>query len=122
MRDSIAAARTGELLKKPDGTAALDFRFSKDDPTFVGHFPTRPLLPGVYQLEMTRVAAEAFLDCPLTVREIIKAKFMRPMVPGETIRLELKLAEQANTIQARAGFFVNGQPAGETLMQLTRNS
>ena len=121
MRDSIAAARTGEMLKNPDGSAALDFCFSKVDPTFTGHFPTRPLLPGVYQLEMTRVAAEVFLDCPLTVREIIKAKFLRPMVPGESIRLELKLAEQVGTIQARAGFFVNGQPAGETIMQLTRN-
>lgn len=121
MRDSILAARIGGAQAGADGSAILEFCFPAGDPTFAGHFPTRPLLPGVYQLEMTRVAAEAVLKCSLTVREITKAKFLRPIVPGETVRVELKLTEKPGTIQARAGFSVKGQPAGEAILQLARH-
>ena len=61
---------------------------------FAGHFPDRPMLPGVFQLEMAHVAAESVLNCPLAVREIPKAKFQRPILPGEIVRLELKLSEK----------------------------
>lgn len=120
MRESIAAARMGGLQSNADGSAAIDFRFSPDDPTFVGHFPGRPLLPGVYQLEMVRFAAELVLNAPVFVREIVKAKFSRPIIPAEKVRVELKLSEKATIVQVRAGFSVNGQPAGECLMQVSR--
>jgi 3-hydroxymyristoyl/3-hydroxydecanoyl-(acyl carrier protein) dehydratase len=74
----------------------------------------------VFQLEMVHVAAETALDCPLTVREIRKAKFQRPILPGETVRVELKLSEKNGTIEARAGFSVAGQTAGETTLLLWR--
>jgi 3-hydroxymyristoyl/3-hydroxydecanoyl-(acyl carrier protein) dehydratase len=121
MQSSIAAARIGRPRQNADGANVFEFRFGADDPTFAGHFPNRPLLPGVFQLEMARVAAESVLDCPLVVREISKAKFQRPILPDETVRLELKLSEAEKTIQARADFFVGGQPAGETVLLLCRN-
>ncbi|HSY74823.1 MAG TPA: hypothetical protein VK810_05080, partial [Dongiaceae bacterium] len=73
MQSSIAAARMGESRQNADGTNVFEFRFGADDPMFAGHFPNRPLLPGVFQLEMARAAAESVLNCPLTVREISKA-------------------------------------------------
>jgi 3-hydroxyacyl-[acyl-carrier-protein] dehydratase len=121
MRDSIAAAQISGPRREADGTTVLEFRFAADDPTFAGHFPTRPLLPGVFQLEMTRAAAEWALDCSLTIREVCKAKFRRPILPAEIVRVDLKLSEKDGTIQVRAGFFVGGQPAGETLLLLGRN-
>src|SRR5262245_6531183 len=111
MRDSITAARLGEVQANADGSATLQFRFPTNDPTFAGHFPMRPLLPGVYQLEMARMAAELVLNSPLLVREITKAKFSRPIVPEEIIRVELKFSEKPPIIQLRAGFSVRGQPA-----------
>ena len=121
MRGSIAAARISGPRLEADGTAVFEFRFGADDPTFAGHFPTRPLLPGVFQLEMARVVAEAVLNCRLAVREITKAKFLRPIGPAETVRVELNLSEKDGTIHARAGFSVQGQPAGETILQLRRS-
>ncbi len=121
MRDSIAAARISGPRLEADGTAVFEFRFGAEDPTFAGHFPTRPLLPGVFQLEMARVAAEVVLNCPLAVREITKGKFQRPIGPAETVRVEMKLSEKDGTIRARAGFSVQGQPAGETILQLRRS-
>lgn len=122
LRDSINAARISGPELNPDGTAVFTFQFASSDPTFAGHFPTRPLLPGVYQLEIARMAAELVLNQPLTLRAVTKAKFMRPIIPDETMRVELKLAEKADMIQLRASFSVLGQTAGETILQVIQNS
>lgn len=121
MRDSIAAARISGPQRTAEGTAVFEFRFGADDPTFAGHFPTHPLVPGIFQLEMTRAAAEWVLNCRLAVREISKAKFQRPIYPAECVRMELKWSEAGDTIRARAGFSVGGQRAGETTMRLWRS-
>jgi 3-hydroxyacyl-[acyl-carrier-protein] dehydratase len=120
MRDSIAAARISGPQWTAEGTAIFEFRFGAEDPTFAGHFPTNPLLPGVFQLELTRAAAEWVLNCRLGVREISKAKFQRPIYPAECVRLELKWSEAGDTVRASANFSVSGQQAGETRMKLWR--
>lgn len=122
MRDSISAARTGELQTNVDGSVTQMFCFPATDPTFAGHFPTRPLLPGVFQIEMTRLTAEAALKGSFTVAEVIKAKFLRPIVPAENVRLDLKLTEKPDALQARGSFSVIGQPAGEVILKLNRSA
>ena len=121
LRETIAAARLGGAHVNADGTTTHEFKFSAEDPVFAGHFPGRPLLPGVFQLEITRFAAEVVLKSPLAVREIRKSKFQRPILPGEVVRVELKLSEKDGTIQALAGFSVGGQAAGETILLLWRS-
>lgn len=122
LRDSITAAKISGPETTPEGAMLFTFRFPANDPTFIGHFPTRPLLPGIFQLEITRMAAELTLNQSLSVREITKAKFLRPIIPDETLRVELKLAEKADMIQVRASFSVTGQAAGEAILQVTRNT
>jgi len=122
MRDSITSARLSGPHSTTDGSHIFEFRFPASDPTFAGHFPLRPLLPGVFQPEIARVAAELVLNHTLAVQEITKAKFLRPIIPDETVRVELKLSEKADMIQARASFSVTGQAAGETILQVTRKS
>ena len=121
MRDSIAAACLSGPLALADGTTAFEFRFSSAESVFAGHFPRRPLLPGVFQLQMAHFTAERVLNCPLKVSEISKAKFLRPILPEELVRLALKLSEQGGTIHARASLSVAGQPAGETILLLCPN-
>jgi 3-hydroxyacyl-[acyl-carrier-protein] dehydratase len=122
VKDSIANARLGEGKSNADGSTVFEFKFAASDPVFAGHFPGHPILPGVFQLEMVRAAAESVLNCALGIREIRKSKFQRPILPDETTRVELKLTEKEGTIEARAGFSVGGQPAGETAMFLWRNA
>jgi 3-hydroxymyristoyl/3-hydroxydecanoyl-(acyl carrier protein) dehydratase len=121
MQSSIAAARIGNPQNTTDGLAIFEFCFRANAPVFAGHFPNRPLLPGIFQLEMARAAAENILNCPLAVREISKAKFQRPILPDEIVRLELKLSETEKIIQARVSFSVKGQAAAETILLLWRN-
>jgi len=98
---------------EPGGMVAFEFRFDANDPTFAGHFPGRPILPGVFQIEMARAAAEWTLECALEVREVSKAKFLRPISPGEQVRLELSWTETNSIIQARARLSAGGQSAAE---------
>lgn len=118
MTESIQAARVGEVQHTGADSAALEFRFAASQPVFAGHFPGHPILPGVFQLEMARVAAEVVAGSAMVVREIVKAKFRRPIRPEETIRVEVKLVAQPDGPQARVALSVDGQPAGEAILLL----
>lgn len=104
LRDVIARSRRGD-----------EFVFDAGEPFFAGHFPGHPILPGVFQLEMARQAVERTLG-PVTIHTVLKAKFQRPIKPGETVRLQLKL----DGWQAHAKFFVGEQPAGNVLLLLEK--
>lgn len=47
-------------------------------PAFVGHFPGRPIVPGV-------VLLDRLLACVGARCDIASAKFLSPAVPGETL-------------------------------------
>lgn len=119
MREFIAAARTAGPAAQPDGITTFEFNFSPDSPVFAGHFPGRPVLPGIFQLEIVRMAAEWAKNRRLAVDEIARAKFQRPVLPGETLKLSLRLAEAEKGISARANFTCGGQPAGEAILKLS---
>jgi 3-hydroxyacyl-[acyl-carrier-protein] dehydratase len=119
MRDSIAAARKSGPLPQADGANWFEFNFNADNPVFAGHFPNRPILPGVFQLEIVRLAAEWVRNRPLAVREIAKAKFQRPILPDEILKLNLKLSGADGVVSAQANFTCGGQPAGEAFLKLS---
>jgi 3-hydroxyacyl-[acyl-carrier-protein] dehydratase len=119
MRDSISAARKSGPTAQADGAQAFEFNFNADDAVFAGHFPGRPILPGVFQLEIVRMATEWIQNRKLNVSEIAKAKFQRPVLPGEILKLNLKLSEAGGVVSARGNFTCGGQPAGEAFLKLS---
>ncbi len=122
MLDCIHAARVGEPQPSADGTIVQEFRFPASDAVFAGHFPGHPLLPGIFQIEMARGVAESALQTPLRVRTVMKAKFLRPIIPGETVRVELKCNEKADTLLLRARLTVIGQAAGDIMLEVARET
>lgn len=117
-RESIQAAKVSGPENAADGAIAFTFSFPAADPTFAGHFPQRPILPGIFQIELARYAAELSVRQPLRLGAVIKAKFLRPILPEEVIRVELKCGEKTAMLQVRASFSVRGQPAGEAILRL----
>lgn len=120
MLDCIHAARVGGPQPSPDGAVVQEFRFPASEAVFAGHFPGHPLLPGIFQIEMARVVAESMLHAALQVRAVTKAKFLRPIIPGETVRVELKCTEKADTFLVRARLTVIGQSAGDIMLEVAQ--
>lgn len=58
-------------------------------PAFSGHFPGRPIVPGVILLDRALYFAEAVLGRPELVWEIAQTKFFSPVGPGQVLIFQL---------------------------------
>ncbi|MFK3648104.1 hypothetical protein ACI2IY_06645 [Lysobacter enzymogenes] len=66
----------------------MNFVIAADHPCLPGHFPGRPLVPGVVLLERVLDALRAQYGEPAGLR-LPQAKFLQPLLPGETAQIEL---------------------------------
>ena len=66
----------------------MQFVTPADHPSLPGHFPGRPVVPGVVVLERVLEAIEA-AHGPLGALRLPQVKFAQPLLPGETARIEL---------------------------------
>lgn len=79
-----------------------------NEPFFTGHFPNKPIMPGVLILEAIAQATGvlAFYSLNKTPDEntlyylvgIDKARFKTPVVPGDQLQLEVKLTREIRGI------------------------
>lgn len=69
-----------------------DFRIAPDHPAIPGHFPGRPVVPGVLLLDGIIETATRWLGVPIDVRSLRQAKFIAPLLPGQVASIELALA------------------------------
>jgi 3-hydroxymyristoyl/3-hydroxydecanoyl-(acyl carrier protein) dehydratase len=76
-------------MRPSDASHEAVLRIARSHPSLPGHFPGRPLVPGVLLLESVLQAAERWLDRPLEVRGLPLAKFNAPLLPEQEARLLL---------------------------------
>ncbi len=82
-----------------------------NEPFFQGHFPERPVMPGVLLIEaMAQVGGILMLDTETKADDkliffmgIDKAKFRKPVEPGDQLRLELEIIRRRSTMFKMAG-------------------
>src|SRR5262245_4717863 len=79
-------------MSAADITHTCEFSVPPDHPALVGHFPGRPIVPGVVLLDRVLAEAERCLGRALTVRALPQAKFNATLLPGERAQLDLTLA------------------------------
>jgi 3-hydroxyacyl-[acyl-carrier-protein] dehydratase len=92
-----------------------------NEPQFTGHFPGRPIMPGVLMVEaLAQAGAVAVLSLPeyhdklVLFAGIDDCRFRRTVLPGETLRLEVTLEKLRGMFgRARAVATVDGEPAVE---------
>lgn len=83
-----------------------------NEPFFAGHFPNLPIMPGVLIVEAIAQAGGALLltevedrsDKLMVFTGIEKARFRRPVVPGDQLRIEVEVKawhETARSIAVR---------------------
>jgi 3-hydroxyacyl-[acyl-carrier-protein] dehydratase len=99
---------------------------SANEPYFPGHFPQRPIMPGVLILEAMAQAAGVLVfrsrgekpnpDSLYYYVGIDRARFKRPVVPGDQLELEVKLERQLRGI---GRFSCEARVAGELAAEAT---
>jgi beta-hydroxyacyl-ACP dehydratase FabZ len=97
-----------------------------NEPFFQGHFPGAPVMPGVLIIEsMAQVAGVLiYRDLPDREKKLIyftgidNAKFRRPVIPGDQLRIEMDLVNRRNNFGKMAGqATVEGKLAAEAVVQ-----
>lgn len=83
--------------------APLTLQIPREHPSYAGHFPGQPIVPGVVLLDLVLQAAEqlpgweglaAGLDIPV-------CKFVQAVLPGATLALHLTGGGAADTLNFR---------------------
>jgi len=96
-----------------------------NEPFFAGHFPGRPVMPGVFLVEGMAQAAGLLLlhDLPDRMGKLVyfmgieEAKFRRPVVPGDQVRYEVEVLRLRSMHSKLAGkVLVDGQLAAEAVI------
>jgi 3-hydroxyacyl-[acyl-carrier-protein] dehydratase len=80
-----------------------------NEPFFQGHFPGQPIMPGVLMVEaMAQVAGVLAFSSGIEAKSVFfmsieKAKFRRPVVPGDQLKIEIKVLHQRGNVWKFSG-------------------
>lgn len=110
--------RVDELV--PGQRVVATKNVTANEPFFQGHFPDYPVMPGVLILEALAQAGAVMMLREEEGRKIPffagidKARFRRPVVPGDVLRLELTvLRQRMGSCRMEAKAFVGDEVAAE---------
>ncbi len=96
-----------------------------NEPQFTGHFPNYPIMPGVLTIEAMAQTGGVLLLSEFPDREdrlmvfagIEEARFRKPIVPGDQIRIEVEVINWRPKISKMKGrCMVDGQVAAEAII------
>lgn len=96
-----------------------------NEPFFAGHFPENPIMPGVLTVEAMAQAGAVLLLTEFPDRDdklvfftgIEKARFRRPVVPGDQLRIEVQvLAWRSIAGRMDGKVFVDGKLVAEAII------
>jgi 3-hydroxyacyl-[acyl-carrier-protein] dehydratase len=98
---------------------------SINEPFFAGHFPNMPIMPGVLIVEAVAQAGGALLLTEIPDREhklmvftgIEKARFRRPVVPGDQLRIEVDVkAWRGDAVRMQGIAYVEDKKVAEAIV------
>ncbi len=110
------------LELEPDRRIVAIKNVTINEPFFQGHFPERPVMPGVLIIEgMAQAGAILLLGDParragklIYFMSIERARFRRPVVPGDQLRYEVEVVRlRASHAKLEGRALVDGQVAAE---------
>jgi len=96
-----------------------------NEPFFTGHFPGMPIMPGVLIVEAIAQAGGALLLTEVEDRDsklmmftgIERARFRRPVLPGDQLRIEVDVkAWRMRAVRMEGTAYVNGKRVAEAVV------
>jgi 3-hydroxyacyl-[acyl-carrier-protein] dehydratase len=115
--------RVVEIERKKRIVAIKNVSFN--EPQFQGHFPDYPIMPGVLMVEAIAQAGGALLLTEIPDRDnklmvftgIDSAKFRRPVVPGDQVRIEVKVLNwRKSAVRMQGTATVDGKVVCEAIV------
>jgi 3-hydroxyacyl-[acyl-carrier-protein] dehydratase len=110
------------VLELSADTIVAEKLVSANEPFFQGHFPQRPIMPGVLMIEalaqagglMVRYNESEALRRGVALAGVDKARFRRPVGPGDVLVLEVRLTRRRGNLIVFSGTArVDGEMAAE---------
>ena len=98
------------------GLSGIGFRiFTKNEYFFKGHFPNRPIVPGVVLIEAMAqtagvVVSKGFENSnnkSVLFMSVSKAKFRKPVLPNDSIDFKVKLINKVKSVYKFSGSAFN---------------
>ena len=108
-------------LKRKERIVAIK-NVTINEPFFAGHFPNFPIMPGVLMVEAIAQAGGALLLTEIPNRDqmlmvftgVEKARFRRPVVPGDQLRVEVEVkAWRVTAVRMEGKIFVGDKRVAE---------
>lgn len=109
-------------INEGEGIVAIK-NVTMNEPHFMGHFPNKPIMPGVLIVEAIAQASAIFTIKTLGEEaegklvyfmSIDNAKFRKPVTPGDTLYIEVKKLQSRGAVWKFAGEVkVNGKKVAE---------
>jgi 3-hydroxyacyl-[acyl-carrier-protein] dehydratase len=96
-----------------------------NEPHFAGHFPDYPIMPGVLTIEAMAQAGGALLlteipdrgDKLMVFTGIEEARFRRPIVPGDQLRIEVTVVNwRSRVVKMKGVCTVGGKIAADAII------
>ncbi len=110
------------IIELESGARAVGIKnVTVNEPFFQGHFPGQPIMPGVLIVEaLAQVGAVAILSLEANRGKLVLfagidgLRFRRPVLPGDTLRLEVSLTKMRGPVgKGAAKATVDGQIAAQ---------
>jgi UDP-N-acetylglucosamine acyltransferase len=90
-RTSFPYLLVDRVVEVEPGVRAVGVKLvSANEPYFAGHFPGHPILPGVMLCEaLVQLGSALAGSAPLKLTAVERARFRRPVAPGDALQLEV---------------------------------
>jgi len=108
------------LAKSTDGQLYARFIFPADFIGFQGHFPERPILPGVCKIQAVLAMLEEWNKKRVKLNEIVMAKFAAPVTCDETVVFQCtETMEDNNKTLVKASVMCNDKNIAKIQLKVT---
>lgn len=89
-----------KVVEKSEGRFLFEVSFDPSHEVFKGHFPQRPVVPGVLLMQTVRECFEDASGLNSTMITAGDLKFTNPVIPGKPVMIEISFTQKSESVFA----------------------
>jgi 3-hydroxymyristoyl/3-hydroxydecanoyl-(acyl carrier protein) dehydratase len=109
-----------DLTETNENEVKARFLFPEGFTGFQGHFPKRPILPAICEIQAVVAMLEAWSGRCVELNEIVLAKFLTPVTPDQELAFFCSLEKNDNhKVLVSAAIVKDGSQIGRLKLRIT---